>query len=117
MPVVAIGGPPVFTVEPPLVWPDPPRHLRADFTSPATSETFGELLSKNPSAFPSPIFEHRDFWSCYTPSYLAKSLLEIVAVNVVNEGCPSYSMKPIQRIRHVLLRTRFELSHTYFKTA
>ena len=88
----------------------PAEALRADFISPATSETFGELLSKNPSAFRSPIFEHRDFWSRYTPNYLAKSLLEIVAVsprNVVNEGCPSYSMKPIQRIRHVLLRTTF----------
>jgi hypothetical protein len=44
----------------------------------ATSETFGELVSKNPSAFPSPIFEHQDCWSRYMPSYLAKSLLEIV---------------------------------------
>ena len=50
-----------------------------------------ELLSKNLSAFPSPMFEHRDFWSRLhaelSGEVLTPKSSAVSPRNVVNEGC------------------------------
>lgn len=100
-----------FTVEPTLVWPGQPRHQGR-----ISSHRQQARLSANSSAkirvlSPAPYSSTEIFGRATRRGIWRSPCSKSSAVsprNVVNEGCPSYSMKPIQRIRHVLLRTRFE---------